>query len=49
MSAGHLVDNVRKNRDRLVGRLYLRSKLAGAREPVGEIALLTMWDTGKAS
>ena len=37
------------NRGRLVGHLYLGSKLAGAREPVGQIALPRMWDTGKTS
>jgi hypothetical protein len=37
------------NRGRLVGHLYLGSKLAGAREPVGQTALPRMWDTGKTS
>ena len=37
------------NRGRLVGHLYLGSKLASARELVGQTALPRMWDTGKTS
>lgn len=38
-----------ENRGRLVGHPYPGSKLAGAREPVGQIALPRMWDTGDTS
>ena len=37
------------NRGRLVGHLYLGSKLAGPRESVGQTALPRMWDTGDTS
>jgi hypothetical protein len=37
------------NRGRLVGHLYLGSKLAGLRKPVGQTALLRMRDTSDTS
>jgi len=49
LKTGRLVDNVRLNRGRLVGHLYLGSTLADLRESVGQITLPTTWDTGETS
>ena len=48
-AARRLIDNVRLNRGRLVGHLYLGSTLTKTREFVGQTTLLTMWDTGETS